>query len=302
MKYIRQTAHRAVIVCDKQLSTLERITGLQRGLLFICFLVVFTLLSMTTIVMLLLPKNDSYGKEVKTYKAEIMASYDVGNPVLIPGYSEDDTEEVYAGRYDNVANSSYDMMGMPTDRKWLTGKEWRGEHVTDPAQRSRFKMWKALHMREFIDYAMHLAEEEVKVYPDIPKELIVAQAIIESNFGMSRLSVEGNNLFGHKCHNCTGKYLVAHDDSPTDRFQIKKTKWHSVRAHSKLLMGMYRKRIKGKPTLKKWYKALCGCETVKGSDRFVKKGNRVYATSCFKKPGYIAKLKKIIKLYKLNQQ
>lgn len=298
----------------EKLYRLEQITGMHRAILFTYLFVFITLLSITVTIMLLLPygreqevtiiKDDiNYASSIIT---EISQDFEFTEPIVIPKYNDEQVSAVYAGRYDD-SKSKYNMLGLPKDRGWLTSKEWSGNHMLDVTLRSRFKMWKALHIKEFIEYMKHLAKEEVKTYPDIPEELIVAQAIIESNFGLSRIAVESNNLFGHKCHGCKDNYIIAHDDSPTDKFQIKKTKWNSVRSHSKLLMGLYRSRIKGKPTLEKWYKALCGCTTVKGSKRFReketskgKKGDaRVYATSCFKGPGYINKLKKIIKAYKL---
>ena len=303
MKTTRQLAHNAVVKVNYSINWLEGFTGLNRSILFLLLVVVSTLLAMTTIICSFFAPQRDISPAHKVYKAEVMSFNEVTEPIEIPGYSQVQTEEVYAGRYDNVEGATYDMMGLPKDsRTWLTGKEWKGEHISDPTQISRFKMWKALHMQEFISYAKHLADEEIKQYPELDKAVIVAQMILESNFGMSRLSVEGNNLFGHKCHSCNENYLVAHDDSPTDRFQMKKTKWHSVRAHSKLLMGKYRARIKGKPNREKWLKALCGCTTQKGSQKFVDKGGQVYATSCYsKKPNYVSKLRSIIKFYKLDK-
>jgi hypothetical protein len=303
----------------EKLRRLEEITGMHRAIWFTYLFGFVSLLiiamSITITVMLLLPGNNTPAEYTETTKdvyeanADVQGVFHVTKPIELPRATEAQVKAIYAGRYDNVKSSDYDMLGLPKDRMWLTGKEWRGEHLKDISQRARFKMWKALHMKEFIDYMHHLAEEEVKEYPDIPKSLIMAQAILESNFGLSRVAVESNNIYGHKCHGCKKKseYIVAHDDSPTDRFRIKKTKWASVRSHSKLLMGLYRKRITGKPTLDKWLNALCGCDTPEGSRKFRKKAKknktdgRVYATSCFKGEGYANKLRKIIKCYELDK-
>lgn len=218
---------------------------------------------------------------------------------------------VHAGRYDEIPkNSKYDRFGLPVDRDWLTASEWQGKHLSDPRDKSVFKTWKSIHMSTFIDYISYAAIEEAKVYDKIPASLIAAQAIIESGFGVSRLAVDANNLFGHKCHDCTDPddYVIANDDSPTDRFKVKKNKWRSIRDHSKLLMSKYYPRIpnnrKDNPDIKDWLNALCGCGrnlSVEKSKEFREKGNFVYATSCYTKDGYADKVMKHINLYKLNE-
>ena len=147
------------------------------------------------------------------------------------------------------------------------------------------------------------AIEECAVYTDIPPELIVAQAIIESNFGKSRLACQANNYFGHKYRGKDSKkFLVAHDDSPNDRFTKYKSVWFSIRYHSQLLMRKYRKRIHKEPTLNRWLYALCGALSAEKSKRFVERGNSVYATSCMTIPCYSQKLKYIIRKHKLTDR
>ena len=219
------------------------------------------------------------------------------------------TSEVYAGRYDACENTQYNMLGLPKDRYWLTANEWRGRHlknmpINNTKKRlliNRFKIWKQDHIKSFVERMGRTAAEECSVYPEIPPSLIIAQAIIESNYGLSKLAMEGNNLFGHKYRGKdANKFIVAADDSPTDRFTKYKSIWFSLRIHSKILMKTYYPRIKGKPTLDKWLRALCGGMTTQESIQWVDDGNTVYATSCMTEVCYAQKLKNIIRIYNLE--
>jgi flagellum-specific peptidoglycan hydrolase FlgJ len=209
--------------------------------------------------------------------------------------------EIYAGRYDVEFISFYDENGLPIFREWLTSSESKGRHISDPAVKKRFKKWRKNHNKEFLQYIVAAAKEEARQFPKLNYKIIAAQAIIESNWGLSRLSAS-NNLFGHKfraSNSFAQGTITAHDDSPTDQFVIYKSKWWSLRMHSKILMK-YSQRFSGKQTLNKWLKALCGGMNKYQSARWVKNGRTVYATSCFKgKVCYAKKLKRIIRQLKL---
>lgn len=209
-------------------------------------------------------------------------------------------KSIWAGTKDKTPETQYNKMGLPTNRLWLTSKEWRGKHIKNHIVKSRFKAWKKIHIKQFIKFFGAEAKKESKVYPAIPPALYVAQCILESNFALSRLAVTGNNLYGHKYRGQKDGFLVAHDDSPTDKFTKFKSQWYSLRSHSKLLMNRYHKRIKGTPTLEKWLGALCGGNTPAQSRKWRAKGGKVYATSCLCGEGYGQKLKRIIKYYNLE--
>jgi hypothetical protein len=195
---------------------------------------------------------------------------------------EEPKEEVFAGRFDNVKGANYAGIGFPKGRKWLTLKEWRGEHIRDAKKKEQFILWREYYKEKFIYEISKAAINESLVYDKIPPSLIVAQIILESNYGMSRLAVTANNFFGHKYNGKDkSKFIIAADDSPTDKFTVFKSRWYCMRAHSNLLMNMYYKRVKGKPTVDNWLNALCGGSTKVQSKRWVKKGNYVYATSCY---------------------
>ncbi len=83
----------------------------------------------------------------------------------------------------------------------------------------------------------HLAKEEMEKY-GIPASVTLAQGLLESNIGASRLATENNNHFGIKCfsRSCRTGHCSNHtDDSHKDFFRIYGTARESYRAHSHLL-------------------------------------------------------------------
>ena len=53
----------------------------------------------------------------------------------------------------------------------------------------------------------------------IPASITMAQGILESSNGNSRLAVNGNNHFGIKCHNWDGKKIYEDDDKKNECFR-----------------------------------------------------------------------------------
>ena len=219
---------------------------------------------------------------------------------------------VYAGRHDTIKDHKYNLLGLPQNRLYLTASEWRGDHVKNNILlKTRFKAFKKIHCAEWLEHMGQEMQKEynLKQFKSVPASLVLAQCILESNWGLSRLAVPpNNNLFGHKHkkNNYNKRFIVgyteAKDDGPRDKFSKFKSPFYSVRAHSYLLVNKYGKRIKGKPTLKKWLAALCGGLTLEQSKKHVKNGGTVYATSCFKgSECYAQKLKRIIKFYNLQR-
>ena len=70
----------------------------------------------------------------------------------------------------------------------------------------------------------------------VPASITLAQGIIESASGRSRLATEGNNHFGIKCHNTwKGKTMLADDDRRNECFRVYGTAEESFRDHSDFL-------------------------------------------------------------------
>jgi flagellum-specific peptidoglycan hydrolase FlgJ len=154
---------------------------------------------------------------------------------------------------------------------------------------------------EFVRQLAKMAvKESARLDWQVPPSLIVAQAILESNYGKSRLAKKANNFFGHKWRG-KGKYLLANDDAPNEKFTKYASRWASVRAHTELLMGqLYKGRLKGSPTLENWLDALCGNSNSVESKKFVKRGGMVYATACYNSC-YSCKVRTLVESWQLHK-
>lgn len=99
--------------------------------------------------------------------------------------------------------------------------------------------------QKYIERFRKLAKSEQKKF-GIPASITMAQGILESRSGLSKLTKQTNNHFGIKCFsgcNYRNSYMMA-DDKPNDRFKIYDTSWSSFRDHSNLLMTKRYKRCR----------------------------------------------------------
>ena len=80
------------------------------------------------------------------------------------------------------------------------------------------------------------AQEEADLY-GIPVAITLAQGLLESNAGDSKLARKDNNHFGIKCKSkCIGCRCANYtDDSKYDMFRVFDSAWYSFREHSNLL-------------------------------------------------------------------
>jgi uncharacterized FlgJ-related protein len=76
---------------------------------------------------------------------------------------------------------------------------------------------------------------DIRKEQQIPRELIIAQAIVESNFGTSRFATEGNNLFGIRVWSKNGMLPLKQDESINWRVKTYKTKCSSVKDYINVL-------------------------------------------------------------------
>lgn len=84
-----------------------------------------------------------------------------------------------------------------------------------------------------------VAIAEMKAY-GVPASITLAQGLLESKAGQSRLATQNNNHFGIKCFSKTckrGHCTNFPDDTHKDFFVRYPSAWASFRAHSKLLSG-----------------------------------------------------------------
>ncbi len=91
----------------------------------------------------------------------------------------------------------------------------------------------------YIKRFIETAQAEQKQY-NIPTSITIAQGILESGSGTSRLATRVNNHFGIKCfsRNCKkGHCTNFEDDHHKDFFRNYKSAWQSYRDHSLFLNG-----------------------------------------------------------------
>ncbi len=102
--------------------------------------------------------------------------------------------------------------------------------------------------KKYVERFSKIARTEKKMY-GIPASITLAQGLLESDAGGSRLSVESNNHFGikcrSKCRGCTCRNYT--DDSRYDMFRVFNSAWESYREHSKLLTSSRYKHLLNLP-------------------------------------------------------
>jgi flagellum-specific peptidoglycan hydrolase FlgJ len=108
---------------------------------------------------------------------------------------------------------------------------------------------------DYIQQFAKIAVTEMQKY-GVPASISLAQGLIESRAGSSKLAKMNNNHFGMKCfsHNCKSGHCSNYtDDSHKDFFRIFKNPWESWRAHSQMIStGRYAKLKKYGRDYKKW--------------------------------------------------
>ena len=119
----------------------------------------------------------------------------------------------------------------------------------------------------------------------VPASITLAQGLLESAAGQSRLATQGNNHFGIKCHDWTGRTIYRNDDSPNECFRAYNSAYDSYEDHSRFLATGQR------------YKSLFQLKTTdyKGWARGLKAAG--YATD----PQYANILIDLIQVYDLQQ-
>ena len=126
-------------------------------------------------------------------------------------------------RKDGTLANTYSNLTYHTAKRTLSPEE----------QRKRHKQW------AYIQRFKKVALAEADKY-GIPASITLAQGLLESNVGESRLATRNNNHFGIKCfsRSCRkGHCSNFTDDSHKDFFRKYNSAWESYRAHSKMLNG-----------------------------------------------------------------
>lgn len=110
----------------------------------------------------------------------------------------------------------------------------KGKGASEPQALRAEKRKKQL---KYVKRYATVAQKEMEKY-GIPASITLAQGLLESNVGESKLATKNNNHFGIKCFSRScGKGHCSNftDDSHKDFFRVYKNSWESYRSHSLLL-------------------------------------------------------------------
>lgn len=144
------------------------------------------------------------------------------------------------------------------------------------------------YQSEFIDSISEYAVMEHK-RTDILPSIVIAQAILESSWGSSQLTLDANNLFGVK-----GEYQGEFVNVETKEY-VNDT-WITIYAHFKKYPSLHESLMDHTDLLSsKHYKDVKKARNYKQAAKALQKQN--YATD----PDYAKKLIEIIEIYKLYQ-
>lgn len=132
----------------------------------------------------------------------------------------------YDGQAVNVSNFANTYSNLSNEQKGLPNTE--NDALRAEKRRKQLK---------YVQRFEKVARKEMEEY-GIPASITLAQGLLESNVGESKLATHNKNHFGIKCfsRSCRkGHCSNFTDDSHKDFFRIYKSSWESYRAHSLLL-------------------------------------------------------------------
>lgn len=136
----------------------------------------------------------------------------------------------------------------------------------------------------YIEKYHTIAIKQQKIHK-IPASIILAQGLLESSAGRSRLTLEGNNHFGIKCHDWNGEKIYHDDDEKNECFRKYKHADDSYEDHSLFLTSRPR------------YQSLFQLKTTD----YVGWAYGLKAAGYATDPGYAQKLISLIERYNLHQ-
>lgn len=164
--------------------------------------------------------------------------------MIVPTKYESEKRTTEKSKKDNKANNFSNLT-------FILSPDYAKQKKIDP----EIVREKKQHVLNYVHHFSSVAMEEMAQY-GIPASITLAQGLLESNAGDSRLSMESNNHFGikcrSKCRDCTCRNYT--DDDIYDMFRVFDSSLESFREHSKLLTSKrYSHLLKLKKTdYKKW--------------------------------------------------
>lgn len=164
--------------------------------------------------------SPKWWQQIREEKNDIRNELNLANAATAVGAALSQSEKAAAAKYSNlgfILNPTY------ATRKGI-----------DP----KIVAYKNQKCYDYIELYISTAKEEAKLF-GIPIAITLAQGLLESNAGDSKLAKNDNNHFGIKCKSkCVGCRCANYtDDSKYDMFRVFDSAWYSFREHSNLLMG-----------------------------------------------------------------
>lgn len=144
------------------------------------------------------------------------------------------------GNFLDFDNKKHISTGLVTQNKNVSQSDWGNTYsnMTYHGNKKDLALKKQRQLA-YVERFKDVARSEMVKY-GIPASITLAQGLIESNAGESRLSRENHNHFGMKCFSKSckkGHCSNFTDDSHKDFFRKYTNSWESFRAHSLLLSG-----------------------------------------------------------------
>jgi flagellum-specific peptidoglycan hydrolase FlgJ len=229
---------------------------------------------------------------------------------------------LHAGADEHYPDLGYDADGW-SKRGYMSSDEMAGKHLKGDMQKlQRFEQRKAKVKRDFVDSMSRKAVRICRKF-DVPPSILVAQAILETNYGTSRLCNVANNYFGHMSRDESTPRGIAGRLKAFDRnvagklksyfFRVYESNWWSMWYHLHLLEDKYAQRkVSASSKREQYMAALCGCKDKRmlASDSKAeaeRKGGFLYAGACAWTANdgvtsrYVNELRFIIKLHNLEK-
>lgn len=165
----------------------------------------------------------------------------IGSGLMSLGDRLSSASKVEKSTSDNLSNTYSNMTYHNQEQPTTTSN---AQTVSANPKKDRYRL-KRKKQDAYVARFHKVAQSEMRKY-GIPASITLAQGLIESNAGDSRLSKRNNNHFGMKCFSkkCSKDHCSNFtDDSHKDFFRKYETVWESFRAHSLLLTGKRYRRL-----------------------------------------------------------
>lgn len=200
------------------------------------------------VIRMMAQNNLSFDLQLSNVQA---SAFDIGETYLPPSNAESSEVKPMNTSLLNVSNKKGgEKSASETDEKSHSGKTLHVSNLANTysnmvytkkdiktAESTKARELKRQKQLKYVKQYAEVARAEMNKF-GIPASITLAQGLLESNVGESKLATRNNNHFGMKCFSKScqrGHCSNFEDDSHKDFFRIYKSSWESYRSHSMLL-------------------------------------------------------------------